>query len=70
MFIEIHDYLAQKRQDAREAYDYARAVGTPEPTLSDIQLFMDTVYEQHGVGVLDITQEQRDQIVFNIINAK
>jgi len=66
MFIEIHDYLAQKRQDARDAYDYARSIGTPEPTKADIDMFL----ELTNGNVFSITQEERDQIVFDIINAK
>ena len=63
MFIEIHDYIAQKRQDARDAYDYARAVGTPEPTKADLDLFL----ELTNGDVFSVSQDERDQIVFNII---
>ena len=66
MFIEIHDYIAQKRQDARDAYDYARAIGTPEPTEADIDLFL----ERTNGDVFSVSQEERDQIVYDIITAK
>lgn len=66
MFIEIHAYIALKRQDAREAYDYARAIGTPEPTEADIDLFL----ERTNGDVFSVTQDERDQIVYDIINAK
>jgi hypothetical protein len=66
MFIEIHDYIAQKRQDARDAYDYARAVGTPEPSEEQINLFL----ELTNGDVFSVSQTERDQIVFDIINAK
>lgn len=66
MFIEIHEYIALKRQDARDAYDYARAIGTPEPTEADIDLFL----ERTNGDVFSVTQEERDQIVYDIINAK
>jgi len=66
MFIEIHDYIAQKRQDARDAYDYARAIGTPEPTEADINLFL----ERTNGDVFSVSQDERDQIVYDIINAK
>lgn len=66
MFIEIHDYIALKRQDARDAYDYARSIGTPEPTEADIDLFL----ERTNGDVFSVTQEERDQIVYDIINAK
>ena len=66
MFIKIHDYLAQKRQDARDAYNYARSIGTPEPTKADI----DTFLELTNGNVFSVTQDERDQIVFDIINAK
>lgn len=64
MFIEIHEYIAKKRQDARDAYDYARAIGTPEPTDADIDLFL----ERTNGDVFSVTQEERDQIVYNIIH--
>ena len=66
MFIEIHDYIAQKRQDARDAYDYARAIGTPEPTEADIDLFL----ERTNGDVFSVSQDERDQIVCDIIKAK
>ena len=66
MFIEVHAYIAQKRQDAREAYDYARAIGTPEPTNADLDKFL----ELTNGDVFSVSQDERDQIVFNIINAK
>jgi hypothetical protein len=66
MFIEIHDYIAQKRQDARDAYDYARSVGTSEPTEADLDLFL----EFTNGNVFSVSQTERDQIVFEIINAK
>lgn len=66
MFIEIHEYIALKRQDARDAYDYARSIGTPEPTEADIDLFLDRT----NGDVFSVTQEERDQIVYDIINAK
>ena len=64
MFIEVHTYIAQKRQDAREAYDYARAIGTPEPTNADIDLFL----ELTNGDVFSVSQDERDQIVYNIIH--
>jgi len=64
MFIEIHAYIAQKRQDARDAYDYARAVGTPEPTNADLDLFL----ELTNGDVFSVSQDERDQIVYNIIH--
>ena len=54
------------RQDARDAYDYARWIGTPEPTEADIDLFI----ERANGDVFSVTQEERDQIVYDIINAK
>lgn len=66
MFIEIHEYIALKRQDARDAYDYARSIGTPEPTEADIDLFL----ERTNGDVFSVTQEERDQIVYDIIHAK
>jgi hypothetical protein len=66
MFIEIHDYIAQKRQDARDAYDYCRWIGTPKPTKADIDLFL----ERTNGDVFSVTQEERDQIVYDIITAK
>ena len=66
MFIEIHDYIAQKRQDARDAYDYARWIGTPEPTMADLDKFL----EMTDGDVFSVTQEERDQIVYDIITAK
>ena len=63
MFIEIHDCLAQKRQDAREAYDYSRWIGTPEPSEEQIDLFL----ELTNGDVFSVSQDERDQIVFNII---
>lgn len=66
MFIEIHEYIAQKRQDARDAYDYARAIGTPEPTEADIDLFLDRT----NGDVFSVTQDERDQIVYDIIHGK
>jgi hypothetical protein len=53
-------------QDIIDAYDYARAVGTPEPTKADLDLFI----ERTNGDVFSVTQEERDQIVFDIINAK
>jgi hypothetical protein len=64
MFIEVHAYIAQKRQDAREAYDYARAIGTPEPTNADLNLFL----ELTNGDVFSVSQDERDQIVYNIIH--
>lgn len=64
MFIEVHAYIAQKRQDAREAYDYARAIGTPEPTNADLDLFL----ELTNGDVFSVSQDERDQIVYNIIH--
>jgi hypothetical protein len=66
MFIEIHDYIALKRQDARDAYDYARWIGAPEPTEADIDLFL----ERTNGDVFSVSQDERDQIVYDIINAK
>jgi hypothetical protein len=58
--------MTTTRQDAFDAYDYARWIGTPAPTEADIDLFI----EMAGGDVLAITQEERDQIVYDIINAK
>ena len=66
MFIEIHDYIAMKRQDARDAYDYSRWIGTPEPTKADLDKFL----EMTDGDVFSVTQEERDQIVYDIITAK
>lgn len=51
------------RQDARDAYDYSRAIGTPEPSEEQIDLFL----ELTNGDVFSVSQEERDQIVFNII---
>ena len=56
--------IAQKRQDAREAYDYARAIGNPEPTNADLDLFL----ELTNGDVFSVSQDERDQIVYNIIH--
>jgi hypothetical protein len=58
--------MTTTRQDAFDAYDYARWIGTPEPTEADIDLFIEIA----GGDVLAITQEERDQIVYDIITAK
>lgn len=56
--------MTDQRQDARDAYDYARAIGTPEPTDADLDLFL----ELTNGDVFSVSQNERDQIVFNIIN--
>ena len=58
--------MTTTRQDAFDAYDYARWIGTPAPTEADIDLFI----EMAGGDIFAITQEERDQIVYDIINAK
>jgi hypothetical protein len=58
--------MTTTRQDAYDAYYYAQWIGTPEPTEADIDLFI----EMAGGDVLAITQEERDQIVYDIITAK
>lgn len=52
------------RQDLRDAFDYARAIGTREPTEADLDLFV----ELAGGDIWAISQARRDDIVFDILN--
>jgi hypothetical protein len=54
------------RQDALDAYDYARWIGTPEPTEADLDLFL----ELTNGDVFSVSQAERDQIVYDIITTK
>lgn len=54
------------RQDARDAYDYSRWIGTPEPTEEQISLFL----EMTNGDVFSVSQDKRDQIVYSIITGE
>lgn len=57
-------------QDLIDAYDYARWIGTPEPTKADIAKFVELAYDWYRKPVLDLSQELRDQIVYFIIKGE
>ena len=54
-------------QDLIDSFNYARAIGTREPTESDIQQFMDLAYDWYRKPVLDLPQNIRDEIAAYIL---